>query len=181
MNRSSPGSRRGITLIEMLMVITILAVVLGTTVVQLQLMLRLDQSGRARFEQAAARERLGRQLRLDIHDADSAEPVAENRRSGLRVQLHGTSSGQVEYWINAAEVVRIELKDAKPIRREVYSIPRLIAAHFENRTESGRRLIALVVSTSTAKARDAPPRIDEIVIAVGRDDGQAAPNPKGAK
>ena len=160
------NTRRGMTIIELLMLMSILAFVLGASIVQLQLLMKLGSDGRARAEGAASWDRLGAQFRLDLHDAASASPFAEKEETGLRITMDESADRRIEYRTGRDRIVRTETSNGKVTARESYAIPRLQKASFEDRAEGRGHLVALVVTRSTVKVNDAPARVEEILAAV---------------
>ena len=61
------GRRRGITLLETLVLVTCVAIVLGLAAVTIQLMLRLVADSQTRLSSSLMVERLARQLRADVY------------------------------------------------------------------------------------------------------------------
>ena len=66
------GRRRGISLLETLILVTCVAIVLGLAAVTIQLMLRLVADSQARLSSSIMFERLARQLRADVHSSETA-------------------------------------------------------------------------------------------------------------
>ena len=74
--------RRGFTLIEMLVVMTVGSVIVGIGVGMLHVLLRTEQTGRDRVHQAGVLARLAEQFRSDVGAAVRQTPGAAARRSG---------------------------------------------------------------------------------------------------
>ena len=72
--------RRGVTLIETIVLMTGVAAMLGLTVLMLQLLLKLDGDSRARFDRAGMLARLAEQFRRDVHGAGSGTARGANRQ-----------------------------------------------------------------------------------------------------
>jgi len=159
-------TRRGMTIIELLMLMSILAFVFGAAIVQMQLLMRLGHDGRARLDRAFAWERLGRQFRQDVHDATSAKPFDAGKDPSLRIESEGKPSTVIEYRFGKAEVVRTEAASGKKVASEAYALTGLIEARFEERVDSKQPFIVLVSKRKIAKVNDIPPRIEEIIAAL---------------
>ncbi len=145
-----PGGRprrRGITMIEMMVLITAVATTLGLCAVTIQLLLRLKTDGQSRLTAQIGLERLARQLRSDAHSAGSAQvdsaPARAGKAPGLRLAL-GLKHGVV-YEPSKSAVMRVESQDGNVIRRELYALPAARDIQFEIRPEAGRRFVALVI------------------------------------
>ncbi len=173
--------RRGFTIVELLMLISILSVILGISVIQIQLLMRLDQDGRARTEQSTNWERLGRQLRRDVHEARSAERFVEDDLSGLRIAPGNASSGRtIEYRVEPPRIVRVEQIKGQPAIRETYVFPRMVDAQFDIRAERAWKIVSLTVTSSKTRNPESPPRTDEILAVLGRETVSASSATKGA-
>ena len=172
--------RGGMTLIELMVLMTIVALLLGASVTHLQLLMRLDREGRVGSDRSASLDRLGRQLRRDAHDATDAEPFNESNVNGLRLRFsvpEGTKR-KVEYRVGKGEIVRVEASGDRTVHREIHTIPRLIEAKFELRGDAGRRIVAFVSKTAVAKESDAPPLFEEILAALGMDRSDTTTTPE---
>ena len=77
------------TLIEMMVVMTGLAVLLGLCAVTIQLLLRVGSDAQARRSAAAALGRLAEQFREDVHACDD---VQLRPSAGLRLRLRSPAS-----------------------------------------------------------------------------------------
>ncbi len=170
----SPGrlrTRRGITLIEVLILITCVAVMLGLCAVTIQLMLRLVSDSQARLSSSVMIERLGRQLRQDAHASESAAietAVAQkpDRRASLVLGLEAGHA--IAYKVMKGAIARDETLGGKRVRHESYSLPLGREAHFELGVESGRPTVALFVTHSPGPSHAEPPRPLQFVAVVGK-------------
>jgi len=147
-NARAKPRRRGITLIEMLVLITAVATALGLCAVTIQLLLRLKTDGQSRLNAQVGLERLARQLRSDAHAAadaqvDAVAPARDGKTPGLRLSL-GPKHGVV-YEPRKSAVMRVESQDGNVTRRELYSLPAARGIDFEIRPEAGRRFVSLVI------------------------------------
>jgi len=164
-------SRRGFTIIELLVVITGVAIMLGLCAITLRLLMQLGVDGQARLTGAVALERLSRQLRDDVHACQAAELVADLKDpfkpAGLRLKMELDHS--VTYEAHDGSVVRDESRSGKAVRHESYSLPPRRVARFEERQEAAHRLVALVVARVAGKSRTDPPSPLEVVALPGKD------------
>jgi len=169
--KSRIDSRRGITIIEVLVVITGVAMMLGICAITLQLLMQLNADGQRRLSAAVALERLSRQLRDDVHACRAARLAADleapAKPPGLRLVIEPDHS--VTYQIGDGSIVRDESRSGKAVRHESYSLRRGQAARFEERAEAAHRLVALVVTHVAGKSRTDPPRPLEVVALPGKD------------
>ena len=80
--------RQGITLIEVLVVMSGLAIVLGLCAITIQLLFRLDADGHARLSASASFARLASQFREDVHASeDIAFPPPEGRSQAGGIEI----------------------------------------------------------------------------------------------
>jgi len=165
------SSRRGITIIEVLILITGVAMMLGLCAISLQLLMQLNADGQARLRGAMALERLSRQLRDDVHGCEAAQLAADLKTpvkpAGLRLTMEPDHS--VTYEVRDGSVVRDESRAGKTVRHESYSLPPHRVARFEERQEVAHRLVALVVTQVPGKSRTDPAWPLEVVALPGKD------------
>lgn len=169
--RRSGLARRGITIIEVLIVVTGVTMMLGLCAVSIQLLMRLNGDGVSRYGTAVAFERLARQMRVDAHSSETGQlgvdGNAEGKPASLRLTLNPDHT--VAYQSQEGAVVRTESAAGKVVRRESYSLPTGGAAQFLLREEGPSRLVAVVVTRGPGKSQTEPPRPLEVVAQIGKD------------
>ena len=177
-------SRRGITLIEVLVLVTGVAVMLGLCAVTIQLLLRLHADSQARVSSTMVLERLARQLREDAHASESArlgtrdaKPTAAQPSLAFSVK----EAHSISYIVGEHKVARDETILGKRIRHESYSLERGQLARFELIDESGHLLIALRLTHEPGKSRAEPPKPLEIVASLGKHRAGPISIPEGSK
>ncbi len=134
--------RRGFSLIEMLVVMTVGAVVVGVGVGMLQVLLQLEQTGRDRVFQVRVLARLSEQFRCDVGAAVRQTPGA---RQGER-QFVMTGDRVITYRVLPGEVRRDERMAGKPVRQESYVLPGGCSAAITVRSEAAAAVASLVVA-----------------------------------
>ncbi|MEN6407145.1 MAG: prepilin-type N-terminal cleavage/methylation domain-containing protein [Thermoguttaceae bacterium] len=107
-------ANRGFTLIEMIVVMTAGAILLGIAVGMLHLLMRTEQTGRDRVGRTAAFAQLAEQFRTDAAAALQFEP--DRRRFILPDQREAT------YQTVGATMDREERKDGRLLRRESFAL-----------------------------------------------------------
>jgi type II secretory pathway pseudopilin PulG len=166
-------SRRGFTLLEVLIVVTSVAALLGVCAVTIQLLFRLSADSQTRLTAAVAIDRLGRQLRGDVHGSQSAQlaadPKAPSQPAALRLSFE--TGHEITYSPRAHSVVRSETRGGKAFRREEYVLGPSQDARFEVRDETSRRWAVLILSHSPERNRTDPPRPFEVIALAGKDRG----------
>lgn len=164
--RPPQGRRRGFTLVEVTVLMTAVAVMLGMCVVVLQLALRLETDARGRFDRATALTRLAERFRIDVRGARGVEIDPELPKA-LRVDL--ASGRSAEYRVEGAgEVARVESAGDEVVRRDSFQVPQTGEARLELREIDGRRFAVLSIDTATRPDRIDPSRTLEILALVGK-------------
>jgi type II secretory pathway pseudopilin PulG len=155
---------RGVTLIEMLVVMTGVSVVLGLCALTIQLLMRVSSDAQARRSTSAALGRLAEQFREDVHDGDDVQ-----LRASASLRLTRGPRVAITYEARDGRVERVESTGGQPSRRETYALERGSSAAFQRRDDGPRRFLALVVSHGARAGRPDPPRPVEILALVGKD------------
>ncbi|HZW32325.1 MAG TPA: hypothetical protein VFF52_16550 [Isosphaeraceae bacterium] len=166
------GARRGITIIEVIVVMTGVATLLGLCAVTLQLLLRLSADGQSRLGAATALDRLASQFRADVHAADSVqgdEKAAGQAAPAASLRLASGSRHLVTYEARAGRVLRVESGTGRPTRHESYVLDRGAGVRFEHRDDGRRRFLAMIVTGRAGKEPVDPPRPLEILALLGKD------------
>jgi hypothetical protein len=183
--RSSPSRerstlRRGVTIIETIVLMTGVAAMLGLAVILLQLLMKLDGDSRARFDAASSMARLARQFRHDVHAAGSARLVEPAAR-GLVLSVEPGPERTIEYRVKGDDrVIRVEMGKGAEARREAFSIPRSHSIRLALDEDQGHTFASLTVDRMTARNRTDPPRRYEILARVGKNSGRVPGAAKSA-
>jgi prepilin-type N-terminal cleavage/methylation domain-containing protein len=177
--RPAHKSRRGFTLIEALVVITVVGSLLGICAVLIQLLWRLNADAQVRANAMTTLERLGRQLRQDAHRSATVTLEGKAAARSRRLLLLPSPRRTIAYEKGRAEVLRTESEGATIVRREGYVLPEGGDARFELRTEGPRRLVVIVVSQkgSPKALEPAPPM--EVLAVLGTERPHRAENSEG--
>jgi hypothetical protein len=115
--------RTGTTLVELLVVITVGAVMLGLSVTAIHLLLGAEHEASRSTRYAASLARLARAFRDDIHAAQAVElPAIE--AGDAEVLLIGAGGGQqIRYELETNRAMRLEAVDDGPPQRDVFYFP----------------------------------------------------------
>lgn len=161
--------RRGLSLFELVIVISMLAVLMSFGTVLLGLLLRADSVGQEALAGQLAISRLSRQFRSDLHVARDVLPAVDGDAGSLVVTLD--DGRRVTWSVEDATVQRSVVSDATEIARDSYMLPegdatfvRDDAAGVIALRHAGRR--PPVVEHGAAGAA-APPEVLVIEAAVG--------------
>ena len=120
--------RRGISLIELIVVISGVSVVLGVSVGLLHRVMRTQSNTRHFFDRERAAMRLSGQFRKDIHAASEVF-VSDNSTEGkplIHLTLH--DGWAVDYFTSTTAIVRTSSKEGIPSAREEFVFDREVDA-----------------------------------------------------
>jgi hypothetical protein len=167
-------ARRGITIIEVVVLMTGVATMLGLCAVTIQALFRVGGEGQARLSAAAALDRLAGQFRADVHACDQAvlgtkaegQPARDGAAANLRLTLG--PGLVVTYEAREGRVARVESGAGAGPRRESYHLVPGAVVRFEARDEGPRRFLALVLTRRTARGAVDPPRPLEVLALRGK-------------
>ncbi|MDB5351530.1 MAG: hypothetical protein JWN86_2777 [Planctomycetota bacterium] len=172
----SPGRtpRRGYTLVEMLAVMATLTLILGLCVALMELLLKLNTSGKDHVETEARLSRSARIFRDDVHEAGEIKRCEPGTSSTTIELVRPDHDRVVEYqWIKN-DLVRNEWSAGEIVKRERFPLPAQASAHFEHRSDGGRSVAAYVVhrrgKQASGPAVDHAFRIEAMVGAAFRFD-----------
>jgi hypothetical protein len=149
-DRGGPRTKRpraGVSLLELLIVLTTLSVLLTTSTVTLVRLLRAQSAGSGALAESLTTSRLARDLRRDARAATAAEwdgPV-----EGGAITLSHGNGGRVRYSVSPTGVRRTSTPTAGPGAVEDYVLP---AATVAWGLVEGGRLIALRITRSSPSA-----------------------------
>jgi prepilin-type N-terminal cleavage/methylation domain-containing protein len=150
------GCRRGISLIEMLVVIAVASTMVGLTVTTIHRLLGAEREATRAARYSASVARLARHFRDDLHAARAVEwPAVE---AGKPAALVAALEGQrrIRYEVEAHRVTRLETDGAGEMHRDAYYFPLQSRLVFEPAGEPGliRLTIAMPAGVPAAKPGD---------------------------
>jgi len=161
-----PRRRRGYALIELLVLITIVAVMLGLCAGMLHLLMRLDRVGRSAADEAADMARLGRDFRADAHASPAAGPAG---RTPDGITLAVAEGRSVEYRARPTDILRTVREGDKVRHREQYRRPARSAVRFEVARDGPAAIASLTISREPGGKDGSPARDVRIDAALGLD------------
>jgi prepilin-type N-terminal cleavage/methylation domain-containing protein len=150
LNRS-PRVRRGVSLMELLIVMTVLAVILSTSSVTLFRLLQAQTAGTTALAESLTTARLARDLRRDAHSATAATLTGGDKSTTLT--LTGAPTGEVRYSIDAAGLTRMAETADKQALRESYQLG---AVDIACELTEGERLITLSLRSRAVSQAESP-------------------------
>lgn len=170
MTANGRRSRRGFSLIEMLVAMTTMTFVMGVCVALLQMLLKLDAAGQTHVETEATIARAARVFRRDARSAAEVSrcPVgSESDRLGLT--LPGADHA-VEYRVRGDDLLRAEWHTGELVEQERFRLPARSSGRFEHREADGRGTVSLVFDRRGRKGDgEATVRAFRIEAATGAD------------
>src|SRR2546423_5521940 len=142
-NQFPGAARRGVSLVELLVVMSAATVILTTTAALMHRIMLAHSKSRAFVDCERTSLRLANAFRSDVHQAISATTTDEPPPEGIFLQLELPAGQRLEYHREASAVARI-LRDGERIAsRETFSFP----AGIDIAIKKDGRLLALSIDS----------------------------------
>lgn len=170
--------RRGMSILETVVVMGSVAVALGLATLLIQIMLRLGSADQARLSASVALARFASGLRADAHAATDCR-IEKTGGFERLVFVIGTG-GSVEYRPKDSRILRESTLAGKARGRDECVLARGGSARFETRSIDGLKFVALVVHPPADKSGSTAPPL-EILAAVGKDRNRGTISRREAK
>ena len=161
------AARRGLSLIEMLVVITASAMIIGLIVGMIQMLIRADRAARDHLVRSAAVNQLSRSLTQQVRAAVKADCVQRDETATLQLKLG--DDADVEFQSRTDTVIRTDREAGHVRRQEKYALPARSEARFEIRSDDGSTTVCLVVTQRTSQPDQGPSREYRVEATLGRD------------
>lgn len=160
----------GFSLIEVMVTVTIGSLVLISVGVALNSLFRAESSLREQTLQSSIRSRFELQLRTDLHQANSVEPLPGNEAAQGFV-LKGPNARRIEYRLQESQVERSTFEQEALKHRDGFRLPRYTTAAYRISQENGRSTVSLEFSKrpDSNQIPTGAADQDRIVVAVGLD------------
>lgn len=158
--RRSPRPRGGYTLVEMIVVISVMSILMSSA---LAMIVTLFQSQRTQSERLLLTHSLGRlgaSLRRDVAEADRAELRTEAGRTALELTA---GTGSVEYLVEADQVRRLVRSGGNSTGGDAFRLPRS-AARFEPAPSPEGQVVLRVTRAASPAAGVRTEPVAEIAI-----------------
>lgn len=186
-------TRRGVSLIELMIIMSAASAVLSTSAVILHRTMRAQEQTRYVFENERAAQRLARQFRHDVHgtvgnslgelqpiDLQASPEAPNNAEPFLTLRIAGADGeddATIEYRRTATGVLRMLTREGQPTAREEYPVASI--ARVQLREEASPRRLVLTITADPADLhpklgqpaptiRDTPVNIETVAV-IGRD------------
>jgi prepilin-type N-terminal cleavage/methylation domain-containing protein len=159
--------RRGYSLIEMIVVLTVGATMLGIAVTMLGALMQAERNGRAHIGQNATLNRLADQFRRDVRGAKGKLAVEKNDAGETAWRLDLAAGRSVWYVADPDEIVREERTGHTILQQKSYSLPENYVATIAASDSAGLSIISLTIAPTEASSR--PGHEIRIEAVLGRD------------
>lgn len=148
-NRTHHRSR-GFTLVELVTAITLMTILVAVGVGIINVLMKVEQSGRRRMVEASTADVLAHSFRADVRAATKVEPL--EAKSGLVASLTLTRPGgsSVSYQVGPTEVKRVEQKEGKEARNIIFRVPKRSSTGFDVHQDRGLTVVSLVYDRESA-------------------------------
>lgn len=157
---------RGITLVELLVVIALTSVIMSAVVVCLHSMYRADRRTRESMTGRSALGRLSLRFRADAHAAEDAM-IGGQAAEGQPSIVFSRSLGEtVAYRFEQTHVLRIVRKEEKDVHRDAFRLPRRTRVEWQS-AAGDEPFVSMVVHDVPESDIDEPTRPQRIEAAVG--------------
>ena len=163
--------RRGFSLIEVLVVITVSSALVAAAVGLIHTMLRLQRGDQEQVRAEWALAGLAERFRDDVHAATALRPIATPPGQPSRPAwlLPLTSRREVEYRAEEGHLLRLEREGTKLVHREAFWLPRPAVVSIEAAAAGTAKLVRLQIAVPPAVAPDSPWRPVQIDAALALD------------
>jgi hypothetical protein len=149
------ASRRGISILELLVIMSASTVVLTMTSLLIIRAMRVQMESRAHCDVERNALRLAEQFRRDAHDAKSAEINEEAGEGEVFLRLQVLDGNQVEYSCTGGTVLRLASGSGKQVSREEFAFPAAIEISIRELKSPSR--ITLTITAIPLAAAGKPP------------------------
>ena len=147
---------RGYSLVELLAVLSVFSVILGTVMLTLHAMYRTNSQMRDNLDNVVQRERLAAQLRSDTHEALSAELAEADGQPGsmtvLRLALHHART--IEYHLHAEKIARRVLSGERVHQQETYRVVPVLEKGWSIDSQRPHPLISVYIQQRPVESAD---------------------------
>lgn len=139
--------RRGHTLIELLVLITVGSTLMGIAAGALHLLFKMEHNGRQRRELQASQARLADQFRRDVRAAQRLKPSDAPNRHRVVWQLELGAGEAIQYRCEPGGVSRSEISQGKPGRQEWYPLADSSEVQLETTSEGPAQIVSLRIAS----------------------------------
>ena len=145
-------TRRGASLIELLLIMSACTVVLTLTGVLLHRVMRIQMQSRAHVNVERSALRLSEQFRSDVHQARAAITGNPDQDGNVFLRLESADDHVIAYSRDKGAVKRLETSSNRPTRREEFEFPAASVLRIEQQSVPQRLALTIIL-----KPVDPPP------------------------
>jgi hypothetical protein len=144
------GSRRGVTLLETVVVIGVGTVIVGVATGLVCTLMQVEKNSRQRRGEFLRQARLADQFRRDVRAAIELSQPAEEPGPGQPVawEFRLPAERRVQYRVQDSGIERQELAGEQIVRRETYRLPRGADAAIQLAGDEGTAVASLRITRS---------------------------------
>ena len=150
--RNPRSLRRGVSLVELLIVISIATVVVGMCVTTIHLLLRTQRDESRGVRTTVTLSRLAETFRDDVH-ATSQSEIGDDE-TGRRLLLEDEAGRRIVYRADEHQLRRIETLRGAEVHRDTFYFP--LESKIDFAREEPLRLVRISIDVGTERS-DAPP------------------------
>jgi hypothetical protein len=149
--------RRGISLVELLVVMTACTVIFTTSAGLIHRMMHADSRARAFYDVERSALRLSRQFRADVHQARNAVVFPEADETGAFLRLTVDEEQTIEYRHRDGLVTRVLAQRGMGPSREIYAFPSYVKLDLSEAGPPRRLVLSLSAEPTTTPDAKATP------------------------
>jgi hypothetical protein len=161
-------SRRGISIVEMLVVMSASTVVLTLASLLIIRAMRVQMESRAHCDVERNALRLSGQFRSDVHQAETAETKELAGEDGVFLRLQLPDGNQVKYSRVGGTVQRLASASGQQVWREEFAFPAACDISIRE-LESPPRIRLTITAKLTVAPSDGKPTVSTLAIPVSFD------------
>jgi hypothetical protein len=136
--------RRGIFLVEMLIVMTVGSALAGIAVFMLYALMINHNAGREHLENCRTMSRLAEQFRSDVHSMQKTS--ADGKETEIDLLPEAANDAKVRYQCLDGRVDRCELQGEKTVRQESYMLGPDLEASIKTQAQGDATIIGIAIS-----------------------------------
>lgn len=159
--------RRGVSLIETLVLMTVGSTLMGIAVGAIHLLFTMDHNTRQRRQLQASEARLADQFRRDVHAALRLEPGEASGQSWSVWQLELGADKRIQYQSEPGGLTRLEILQDKTTRREWYPLMESSKVRLDMTSDGPIPIVSLRIASSEEPGNLFPPQSVRIDARLG--------------
>jgi prepilin-type N-terminal cleavage/methylation domain-containing protein len=176
--RMTRRDRAGVSLVELLVVISIAGVIIGVSMLLLHTLLRTERDQTRSVRSSLTLSRLSRMFREDVHSSESIEIINGTVETRDRLTMTSRRGNEISYSADEHVLERVEQAGGAEIHRDLFHLPPGSAYRFERDTAPDIVRVAIEIAAAIpdhfpeaarGKDRRPPPRSLAIEALLGRD------------